>query len=304
MITQEEATLTPNEAEPPAAEQVPVVPVNARSHQAQPQPWGYFLAGMVVALLAVALGAVLGYLARPALDPATGSTANISLPVEGSVGIQAPPAQPDNAGQPETQANVPASEDKPGASPPTPTIMDFVLSDARHFQGNDDAPVTLVEFSDFKCPYCGRFSAETLPRLREKYINTGQVRFVYKHFAILGPESSRTAEATECAAEQGKFWEYHDRIFADQTTVRSILDDDKLGELASEIGLDTSAFSECLASGRYAGQIQRESQAAGAMGLRGTPGFLINGVFVSGAQPFEVFQQVIEEQLQASNQNE
>jgi len=293
MITQEEVTLSQDEAEIQPAASEASVPVDDEPDQPQSQPWGYFIAGMVVTLLAVALGAVLGYLARPALDPATGSVADISLPA------QAPPAQPDNAGEPETQANAPAVADNPAPSAPTPTIMDFVLSDARHFQGSDDAPVTMIEFSDFKCPFCGRFSTETLPQIREQYINPGQVRFVYKHFAILGPESNRTAEATECAAEQGQFWEYHDRIFADQTSTRSTLNDDRLTALAGEVGLDTSVFSECLAAGRYTGQISQESLTVQSMGLRGTPGFLINGVFISGAQPFEVFQQVIEEQLKA-----
>jgi protein-disulfide isomerase len=157
--------------------------------------------------------------------------------------------------------------------------------------------VTIVEFSDFKCPYCGRFSAETLPQIRKTYIDTGKARFIYKHFAILGPESNRAAEATECAAEQGKFWAYHDQVFADQAANRSSLTDEKLASLATEIGLEADTFTTCLASGRYTTQIQRESQTVGAMGLRGTPGFLINGAFISGAQPFEVFQQVIEEQL-------
>lgn len=302
MITQDEVKLSQNESEGRPVESEVSVPVDDKPDQPQPQPWGYFIAGMGVALLAVALGAVLGYLARPALDPATGSTANISLPAQGPVAVQAPPAQPNNATETETQADAPAAEDNPAPSAPTPTIMDFVLSDARHFQGNDDAPVTMIEFSDFKCPFCGRFSTETLPLIREQYINPGQVRFVYKHFAILGPESNRIAEATECAAELGQFWAYHDRIFADQTTVRSTFNDDKLTDLAGELGLDTTAFGECLASGRYTNQIRRESQAASAMGLRGTPGFLVNGVFVSGAQPFEAFQQIIEEQLQAANQ--
>jgi len=300
MITHEEVTLTQNEPEILPAESEVSVPVGDKPDQAQSQPRGYFLAGMGVALLAVALGAVLGYLARPALEPAAPTGANISRPVQGPVAVQAPPAQPDSADQPEIQANAPAAEGNPEPSAPTPTIMDFVLSDARHFQGNDDAPVTMIEFSDFKCPYCGRFSTETLPRLREQYINTGQVRFAYKHFAILGPESNRIAEATECAAEQGQFWEYHDQIFAGQT---STFNDANLTDLAGELGLDTTAFGECLASGRYTNQIQRESQAVSAMGMRGTPGFLINGVFVSGAQPFEAFQQVIEEQLQAGGQN-
>lgn len=298
-MNQEEAIMAQTEPEIPPAASEASVPVDDKPDQLQSQPWGYFLAGMGVALLAVVLGVVLGYLARPALEPATGSVADISLPVQGPVAVQAPPAQPDEAGEPEVQADAPAAEDNPEPSAPTPTIMDFVLSDARHFQGSDDALVTMIEFSDFKCPFCGRFSTETLPQIREQYINPGKVRFVYKHFAILGPESNRTAEATECAAEQDKFWEYHDRIFADQASTRSTLSDDRLTVLADEIGLDTPAFNECLASGRYASQISQESLTVQSMGLRGTPGFLINGVFISGAQPFEVFQQVIEEQLKA-----
>jgi hypothetical protein len=142
-------------------------------------------------------------------------------------------------------------------------------------------------------------------------VNTGKVRFVYKHFAILGPESNRSAEASECAAEQGQFWAYHDRVFAeqgqfwayhdrvfaDQNESRSSLSAERLGELAGEVGLDTTTFNECLNSGRYASLVSRETFGVQSLGVRGTPAFLINGVFVSGAQPFEVFQQVFEEQL-------
>lgn len=120
---------------------------------------------------------------------------------------------------------------------------------------------------------------------------------MYKHFAILGPESNRSAEASECAAEQGQFWAFHDRVFADQTTSRSTLSAGRLAELAADIGLDPAAFSECLDSGRYSAQITQESLSVQSLGVRGTPAFLINGTFVSGAQPFEVFQQIIEEQL-------
>jgi predicted DsbA family dithiol-disulfide isomerase len=113
---------------------------------------------------------------------------------------------------------------------------------------------------------------------------------------------SVSPEASECAAEQDRFWEYHDVIFADQSTNRSFLDDDNLISLADEAGLDPSAFKACLASGRYTNQIRQESQTVQSLGVRGTLGFVINGVYISGAQPFEAFQQVIEEQLQASNQ--
>lgn len=198
-----------------------------------------------------------------------------------------------------TQADTSATTATDPNAPPTPTIMEFVLADARHIEGSPDALVTMIEFSDFKCPYCGRFVAESLERLRKEYVSTGQVRFVYKHYAILGQESSRSAEASECIAEQGKFWEYHDAIFADQATTRSTLDDPGLAELAGQVGVDTTAFEECLASGRYTAQISQQSLSVQALGFRGTPSFLINGVALTGAQPFEVFQQVIEEQLKA-----
>lgn len=136
-------------------------------------------------------------------------------------------------------------------------------------------------------------------RLREEYITTGKVRFVYKHFAILGAESNRAAEASECAAEQGQFWPFHDLVFADQYANHSTLTEDKLISQAAEIGLDTTTFSQCLTSGRYTNQIRQESLSVQSMGVRGTPAFLVNGVFISGAQPYEIFQQVIEQQLQA-----
>ncbi len=136
-----------------------------------------------------------------------------------------------------------------------------------------------------------------MSRLRTEYIDTGKVRFVYKQFAILGPESTRTAEASECAAEQGKFWEYHDFVFNDQLSNHSTLSAEKLAGLAGDIGLDTTTFSECLSSGRHTALITQESLSVQSLGVRGTPAFLVNGVFISGAQPFEVFQQVIQEQL-------
>ena len=134
-------------------------------------------------------------------------------------------------------------------------------------------------------------------RIREKYVDTGKVQFVYKHFSILGAESTRSAEASECAAEQGAFWPFHDFVFADQQENRSSITDEMLVSVAGELELDTEAFSECLSSNLNQELIQRDTQVVQSLGVRGTPGFLINGVFISGAQPFEVFEQVIDEQL-------
>ena len=248
-----------------------------------------------LALVAMwAIGAVGGYLFG--LAQARQSTP-VQVVVTATPGSNSQPVA--QMTQEATQADTSATTATDPNAPPTPTIMEFVLADARHIEGSPDAPVTMIEFSDFKCPYCGRFAAESLERLRKEYVSTGQVRFVYKHYAILGQESSRSAEASECIAEQGKFWEYHDAIFADQATTRSTLDDPRLAELAGQVGVDTTAFEECLASGRYTAQISQQSLSVQALGFRGTPSFLINGVALTGAQPFEVFQQVIEEQLKA-----
>lgn len=136
-----------------------------------------------------------------------------------------------------------------------------------------------------------------MSQLREEFVSTGKVRFVYKHFAVLGEESTRAAAASECATEQDKFWEFHDAVYADQTTTASTLSDAHLTEIAVSLGLDEKPFAECLASNRYISQIQQESLSVQSLGVRGTPGFVINGVYVAGAQPYDVFQKLVNEQL-------
>ncbi len=136
-----------------------------------------------------------------------------------------------------------------------------------------------------------------MSRLRTDYIETGKAQFVYKHFAILGPPSGLAAEASECAADQDAFWEYHDRVFENQVAGQTDLSEESLIAQAADVGLDIEDFSECLTSGKYTSQVRQESMSVQSMGVRGTPAFLINGVFVSGAQPYEVFQEIIDEQL-------
>jgi protein-disulfide isomerase len=127
-------------------------------------------------------------------------------------------------------------------------------------------------------------------------VEQGLVRFGYQHFAFLGPESQSTAEASECAAEQGAFWTYHDLLFERQGGVNP----DILSQFAAELGLDTQAFKTCLDSGKYTSLVRDETAAAQALGVTGTPSFLINGRPLVGAQPFEVFQQAIEAELGAN----
>jgi protein-disulfide isomerase len=126
-------------------------------------------------------------------------------------------------------------------------------------------------------------------------VQTGQVRFGYAHFAFLGEESFWAAEASECAADQDKFWEYHDLLFESQAGEnQGAFSKDRLKALAGALDLDQTAFDECLDSGKHAETIRRESQAASQLGVRSTPTFVINGQPITGAQPFEVFQEIID----------
>ena len=167
-------------------------------------------------------------------------------------------------------------------------------------KGNPDAPVTLVEFSDFQCTFCKKFWRETLPRLDEKYIRTGRVRFVYRHLAILGPPSVQAAIAAECAHDQGKFWPYHDRLFASASPFA--YSTGNLKRYAEELGLDTASFGSCLDAGRPREKIERETVVGRMIGMTGTPGFLINGGRMIGAQPYEVFERIIEGMLKEAGQ--
>jgi protein-disulfide isomerase len=163
-------------------------------------------------------------------------------------------------------------------------------------RGNEKAPVTLIEFSDFRCSFCRKFWQTTLPLLDKKYISTGKVRFIYRHFAVLGKPSELAAQAAECAGEQKKFWEYHDKLFASAGSPLSFTEG-KLKGYAKELGLKGQAFNQCLDSGKHLKKVEGETAIAAFLGTRGTPAFFVNGQMVVGAQPFEVFESIIEEKL-------
>jgi protein-disulfide isomerase len=186
--------------------------------------------------------------------------------------------------------------------PPTPTrVPNADAAGDNAFRGPADAPVVMVEFSDYQCPYCLRFYEETLPQILQKYPN--QVKFVYRDFVIFGEDSVRAAMATRCAGEQGKFWEMQAAIFdSRKASDAPPLSQETLVGYAGTLGLDTASFTECLSSGRYSDAVTNDYQAAVNYGFTGTPGFLINGRVVMGAQPFQVFDQVIQQELAAAQQ--
>ena len=189
------------------------------------------------------------------------------------------------------------SAPQPTATPAGPVDVDT----AGAFSiGAADAPVVLVEFTDFQCPYCSRHFTETLPQIVANYVDTGQVRYVFKDFPLtsIHPQAQLAAEAARCAGEQDAFLAMHDALFGRQDEWSGRGDAAEIfAGFAGELGLDETAFGECLASGRYTAAVQTDVTQGIALGVNGTPAFFLNGNFISGAQPYSAFQQAIESLL-------
>jgi protein-disulfide isomerase len=169
-----------------------------------------------------------------------------------------------------------------------------VVADAgRPARGPERAPVQIIEFSDFECPFCLR-AYPTVVEILSTYGDS--VRLVYRHFPLPNhPNARPAAEASSCAADQGKFWEFHDRLFSGPGRLSAA----DLRRHAAELGLDTAAFTSCIASGKHRATVEADLEAGETAGVSGTPAFFINGRPVSGAQPFEVFKRIIDEELAA-----
>ena len=162
--------------------------------------------------------------------------------------------------------------------------------------GNADAPVVVVEYGDYQCPACGDFALTVKPKIMEEFVNTGQVRFVFRSFQFVGEESQWAAEASECANEQGKFWEYYDKLYSSQAGENAgAFKKENLEGFAAELGLQTEQFNQCLASGKYTEKVKSETLEAQNLGLRGTPSLFVNGIFVEDGSHYEVLSQKIRE---------
>ena len=162
--------------------------------------------------------------------------------------------------------------------------------------GDPNAPVKIIEYSDYQCPYCKKFQDETEQQLFDAYVRTGKVYFEYHSLGnFIGAESGRAVEAAYCAGDQQKFWPMHDIIFSNQGSENSgKFSDERLIVFASQIGLDSGKFSDCFTSGKYASKIEQDVVEAKASGVRATPSFVINGTLMEGAQPFSAFQAQID----------
>ena len=158
-------------------------------------------------------------------------------------------------------------------------------------KGPEKAPVTIVEFSDYECPYCGK-AEETVKEVLKAY--EGKVRLVYRDFPLpFHPHAEKAAEAAHCAEDQGKYWDMHGLLFSNQQK----LTESDLKEHAKGLGLDAAKFEKCLSSGEKAAVVEANKKAGAEVGVTGTPAFFINGVMISGAQPFSEFKQVIDREL-------
>ena len=172
----------------------------------------------------------------------------------------------------------------------TPADVQKMIANGAPVLGNPNARVTVVEFADFQCPFCGKYFKEVLPVLREKFIDTGKVRFVFMNFAFLGQESKDAAGAAKCAQDQGKFWEYHDYLYANQQGENmGAFSVGNLREFAAEIKLSPQEFNQCLDSKKHEKIINDEVATGRSFGVKGTPATFVDDFFISGTQDDSYF---------------
>jgi protein-disulfide isomerase len=168
-------------------------------------------------------------------------------------------------------------------------------------KGDAAAPVTIDEWADFQCPACRAFTLGPGRQLDETYIKDGTAKLVWHNMAFLGQESVWAAEAADCADEQGRFWDYHDKLYAEQAGEnRGAFSKDNLKRFAADLGLDQPAFNACLDSDRYAAQVKAETEAGRQQGVRSTPTLFVNGQKIEGVPRFEQLSQVIAAQAAAA----
>lgn len=187
---------------------------------------------------------------------------------------------------------------------PTKTTMN--TNNGSPILGSESAPVTIIEFGDYQCPFCQKWNTQTKPLIEQSYIDSGKVKLIYIDLPIVGADSLKAHASSYCADEQGLYWKYHDHLYKNQGHENDgWARAEKLKDLASMVpGLDLEKFSECLDSGKYEDRVKENKNVAIKSGASSTPTFIIigpddSGTQVSGAQPYSVFQSVIDEKLRA-----
>jgi protein-disulfide isomerase len=172
--------------------------------------------------------------------------------------------------------------------------------------GNPNAKVTLIEYGDYQCPFCGQFFSQVEPQIVQNYVNTGKVRMVFRNFAFLGAESTAAAEAADCAEDQNKLWAYHDALYSGKVAddANGGTEDDgffstaELLKLGQQVGLNMTTFTSCVQNDTDGNLVAQEKGAAASAGVNSTPMFFVNGAQITGAEPYTTFQQALDSALQ------
>ena len=190
---------------------------------------------------------------------------------------------------------------QPGTHPDAPAKInsDPSMSAAGNaVLGNPDAPVTMVIFGDYQCPFCKKAFIESETKIRTDYVDTGKVKMVFRDFPLdsIHPYARPAAEAAQCALPQGKYWQYHDALYAHQEELATI----NYVKLAGDLGLDTKTFKVCLDNKTYADEVQKDQDAGSTLGVTGTPAHFINGKLIAGAYPYATFKAAIDNALKAA----
>ncbi len=197
----------------------------------------------------------------------------------------------------------PVSGDAP-AAPDQAALADVIAKSDFQWLGDPKAPVTILEYADFQCPICGDFFSTVFPSLKKDFIDTGKVRLAHADFVFLGPESFAAAEAAYCAADQGKFWEFHNLLY--QTEIKDghenngNLTNSLFADLAKQLNLDPAAFNSCVTNRKYQQKVLDETNQGKGIGVRATPTFFVGNVKIEGldpADPYGKLKSVLEEAL-------
>lgn len=194
-------------------------------------------------------------------------------------------------------AQVPSQGTQPAA--PAPGAKVNVSAGNLPLLGNKDAKVTIIEFADFRCPFCEKFFTDAEGQIIKDYVDTGKARFAFRNYAFLGPASVVAANAAECANEQGKFWDFHNYLYKNQPpeSDTSLYVIDKLTPIAGQLGMNTDQFSSCLSANKYDKNVSADLADGQKAGVTGTPTVFINGISVVGAQPYSAFKTIIDQEL-------
>lgn len=235
---------------------------------------------------------ILALLSLAACGPATVPEPTSTTPAPAEEPDAGTPDAENAQPTPQAEATAAAGEPRYAGAAPTPASLGESVAASL---GDPEAPVTIVEFTDYECPFCGRYSRETFPQIREQLVETGIVYYQLKDLPLeMHPSARIAAQAARCAGDQEAYWEMHDALFADQE-VWSQADDVEaaLNELAGGLELDAPTFADCLESGKYAEAVANNLSEATALGVTGAPSFFIDGYPVRGAQPFALFEYAV-----------